>query len=168
MNGRSTSPLANIALHHSSKNEQSALAILLAMLVVFVQGSPDAADPALCAVTSARESRLYCSGVDCCCTQSSLASHCHVVQECSNLVSGEYAGNRALDCARTLGLAPLTGLPFSSHSPMRMCARVSSSHSGSVCAALSLLPDRRLLLCPAVAVAVAALRKMHALGCWRW
>ena len=99
----------------------SARAILLAMLVVFVQGSPDAADPALCAVTSARESRLYCSGVDC--TQSSLASHCHVVQECSNLVSGEYAGNRALDCARTLGLAPLTGLPFSSHSPMRMRAR---------------------------------------------
>jgi hypothetical protein len=115
------------------------------MLVVFVQGSPDAAGPALCAVTSARESRLYCSGVDC--TQSSLASHCHVVQECSNLVSGEYAGNRALDCARTLGLAPLTGLPFSSHSPMRM-REVSSSHSGSICAALSLLPDRRLLFAP--------------------
>lgn len=108
-NGRSTSPLANITLHHSSKNSRAQ-----SFSRCWSCSSPDAAGHALCAVTSARESRLYCSGL-----HAKLASHCHVVQECSNLVSGEYAGNRALDCARTLGLAPLTGHPSKVHSPMR-------------------------------------------------
>jgi len=108
-NGRSTSPLANITLHHSSKNTRAQ-----SFSRCCSSSSPDAAGHALCAVTSARESRLYCSGL-----HAELASHCHVVQECSNLVSGVYAGNRALDCARTLGLAPLTGHPSMVHSPMR-------------------------------------------------
>ena len=96
----------------------------------------------------------------------SLASHCHVVQECSNLVSGEYAGNRALDCARTLGLAPLTGDPVcaspNAHAPAR------SELAGIILllfAPLSLLPDRRLLFAPLPVC--CWLEKMHALG-WRW
>ena len=88
--------------------------------------------PALCAVTSARESRVYSSGLHA--EHAKLASHCHVVQECSNLVSGEYAANRALDCIALL--APLTGHPLPN-----ACAEYSNSLLGRARAFASSLPD---------------------------
>lgn len=81
-----------------------------------------------------------------------------------HLVSGEYAGNRALDCARTLGLAPLTGHP--------VCAFPNAHARGELAAIIlllfapfSLLPNRRLLFAPLPVC--CCLEKMQALG-WRW
>ena len=106
--------------------------------------SSDAAGHALCAVTSARESRLYCSGG----LHAKLASHCHVVQECSNLVSGEYAGNRALDCiARAHWALRCLRLSPAIHSPMRALS-IPSVFLGVRAFAFRFLTDRRLLFVP--------------------